>query len=84
MHHVPIVCGVRVHACVNVCMCVCLNMCLCGSIHSTRQILDVYIRKDGLLNVYLMMHLTHFIYGYMVSDMISSKGYFMCTIAQTG
>ena len=57
-------------------------------------------------NVYLTTHSTHFIYGYMASDImvndisdsekgnplpprgllfpISSKGYFICTIPQTG
>ena len=39
---------------------------------------------------YLTMHSTHFIYGYMVSDvwirtiLINTKGSFICTIPQTG
>ena len=55
----------------------------------------IAISTEGRKNFfYLTMHLTHFIYGYMVKDhsdsltgllfLISSKGSFICTIPQTG
>ena len=57
----------------------------------------VWVVKEGKEMLYLTTHSTHFIYGYMASDIeetryhhmgysfpINSKGSFICTFPQTG
>ena len=78
-----------------------------GNILFNDTLITFYLRlyEKGKEMFYLTTHSTHFIYGYMASDMvkdhsdsekenlllphrllfpINSKGYFMCTIPQTG
>ena len=56
---------VCVCVCIHVCVCVCIHVCVCVCIH-TRMYICMF--REMCLFIYLTTHSTHFIYGYMASD----------------